>query len=65
MIFRNEMIVPKGIIPESSGFHSGAVKDYILLKSDAATVSTWFWKILALEEEIIVYRRNSQVRLIQ
>ena len=65
MIFRNEMTVQKGIIPESSGFHSGAAEDYVLPKCDAASVITRFWKILALEEESIVYRRNLKVRLIQ
>jgi hypothetical protein len=64
MIFRNEMTVHKGITPEPSSFHSGAVEDYVLPKCDAASVSTRFWKILALEEESIVYLRNSQVRLI-
>jgi len=57
------MTVHKEIIPESSGFHSGAFEDYVLPKCDAASVSTRFWKILALEEESIVYHRNSQVRL--
>jgi hypothetical protein len=59
MIFHNEMTVHKGITPESSGFHSGPVEDHVLLKCDAASVSTRFWKILALEEESIVYLRNS------
>jgi len=56
MIFRNEMTVRKGNIPDSSLFHSGAVKDCVLPISDAASVSTQFWKILALEKESIVYR---------
>jgi len=37
MIFRNEITVHKGIIPESSGFHSGTVEDYVLPKRDAAS----------------------------
>jgi hypothetical protein len=65
MIFRNEMTVHKGIIPESLSFHSGSVEDYVLPKCDVASVSTRFWKILALGEEGILYRQNSQVRFIQ
>jgi hypothetical protein len=65
MIFRKETTVHNGITPESSGFHSGAVEDYVLPKYDAVSVSTRFWKFLALKDERIVYRRNSQFRLIQ
>jgi len=65
MIVRNEMTVHKGIIPESSDFLGGAAEDYVLPKRDAVSLSTRLWKILALEEESIVYRRDSQVRLTQ
>lgn len=65
MMFRNEMTVHKDIIPGSSFFYSGAVKDCVIPISDVASVSTRFWKIRALEEESIAHRRNSQVWLIE
>lgn len=51
MIYRNELKVSNEIIPESSGYHSGAVEGKFLPKCDAGSVNTRFWKILTLEKK--------------